>query len=262
MSKSLYVYPDVGRTGLCNMLFPWARAVLFAKKKGCKILAPRWTKLMRIGPWMRGERDKRYYSNQFTNAGYIKGRAKLAVFLHCLNTVYFEDDNLDTIDRGLVVFKGLGSHFSEIAKESEFLKHELYRIAAPQILDGLERLPRRFIGVHIRCGDFVSTGQNMSNEYYLRGIEVARSMAGVQLPVCVFSDANPGELDWIKQDGNIRLMKPAPALQDVLSLARSEILVGTNISSFSEWASFLGGMTTLWNKDGRLPSSGLNAEFV
>ena len=76
MTSKKYVYADLPRTGLCNMLFPWARAVLYARNHSLPLLAPEWVKLGRIGPWLRGERDKRYYFGQFTNEGYIRGLKK------------------------------------------------------------------------------------------------------------------------------------------------------------------------------------------
>ena len=37
-----YVYADLPRTGLCNMLFPWARAELYARDNAVKMIAPKW----------------------------------------------------------------------------------------------------------------------------------------------------------------------------------------------------------------------------
>ena len=262
MTKKLYVFPDVGRTGLCNMLFPWARSVLFARNAQCEILAPRWTKLLRIGQWLRNERDKRYYTGQFTNAGYITGFRKFAL----LATLYGErvselEVDLATQKSGMVVFRGLGKYFEDLLGETEFVKSQLLKIVNPDILNRLSQLPPRFIGVHVRCGDFATTGQSLPLEYYLRGIESARGRVGSDVPVLVFSDAKPSELELLKSE-NSYIMPPAPAIQDVLSLSQSVALVGTNHSSFSEWASFLGGMPSFWSAEGRSPSKGINAILV
>lgn len=88
--KGLYAYPDVGRAGLCNMLFPWARAVLFSHTWQCPMIAPQWTNYFRLGPWLRRERDKRYYFNNFTNAGYIKGLNKMSVMLKFMKKRIYE----------------------------------------------------------------------------------------------------------------------------------------------------------------------------
>ncbi|MDP5015756.1 MAG: hypothetical protein NWQ43_00310, partial [Dolichospermum sp.] len=57
------------RSGLGNMLLVWARAILFAEFNGLPVLSPNWNEV-RIGPWLRGERTKRYYGNLFINKGY------------------------------------------------------------------------------------------------------------------------------------------------------------------------------------------------
>ena len=123
----------------------------------------------------------------------------------------------------------------------------------PNILKALDGLPAKFIGVHVRTGDFVSTGQNMSLDYYLRGIEAARRLVKEPMPVLIFSDAKQGQLNCLMQSAEVKIMPPAPAIHDVLALSRSSVLVGTNHSSFSEWAVFLGGMKSVWSRDGRPP---------
>ena len=253
-AKKLYAYADVGRTGLCNMLFPWARAVLFSRRSGCKMLAPKWTSYMRVGPWLRRERDKRYYVGQFTNDGYIKGFRRWRILMGNLGWKISEADfSLGELDRGIVVFRGLGNYFNDFAEDAAIIKQELLRIVSPNILQTLDELPTKFIGVHIRAGDFVSTGQNMPLDYYMRGIEAARELVKEPVPVLVFSDAKQGQLDCLMQSANVKIMPPAPAIHDVLALSRSSILVGTNHSSFSEWAVFLGKMQSIWSRDGRPP---------
>lgn len=263
MSKKLYAFPEVGRTGLCNMLFPWARAVLFARKANCEIVAPRWTKLLRIGQWLRNERDKRYYTGQFTNDGYIAGLRRLVLLAATRgNRIDEQKAIVSAPTSGLVVFQGLGRYFEELAGESEYIRQELLRIVNPDILSRLALLPKHYIGVHVRCGDFVSTGQNLSLDYYKRGIETAREIVGKEIPVLVFSDSRPGELRVFDDMSDVRIMPPAPAIHDVLALSQSLALVGTNHSSFSEWASFLGGMPSIWSADGRSPSKGINSILV
>ena len=218
---------------------------------------------MRVGPWLRCERDKRYYTGQFTNDGYIKGIRRWGILMGSLGRTMSEDDSrLEELDRGIVIFRGLGNYFNDFAEDAEIVKQELLRIVSPNILQSLDKLPPRFIGVHVRAGDFVSTGQSMPNEYYLNGIEIAKSFVGAQLPVLVFSDAKGGELSFLSDCAGVRFMPAAPAIHDVLALSRASILVGTNHSSFSEWAVFLGGMKSVWSKDGRKPCELFDSVFV
>src|SRR5262249_28756870 len=72
--SNVFAFPSVGRGGLGNMLFPWARAEVFRKRHGVPMLAPQWTQF-KIGPLLRGERDKRYYTGLFdhSRSKYVSG---------------------------------------------------------------------------------------------------------------------------------------------------------------------------------------------
>ena len=240
MTMIKYVYPEVGRCGLCNMLYPWARAVCFAREQGCRVLAPSWTKFNRIGPWLRHERDKRFYLGQLTNRGYVSGVRKWCV-LTCFR-------------QQVKVFSGMLGGFKPIVNQVAVVREELERIVHPRIFEQVKSLPERFIGVHIRKGDFARIGFSLPNDYYVRAIKIARERCGESVPILVFSDADAEELSYLKVFNDVRIMPSAPALQDLLSLAKSEILVATNRSTFSGWAAYLGGMPSLWAKDGEVPS--------
>ena len=74
MKENKYIYADIGGLdlcffrlggpGLCNLLFPWSRMIIEAKKKNLTIIPTTWTSL-KIGPYLRSERDKRSYHNFF-----------------------------------------------------------------------------------------------------------------------------------------------------------------------------------------------------
>lgn len=227
-----YVYADLPRTGLCNMFFPWARAELYARDHAVKMIAPKWVKVNRIGPWLRGERDKRYYFRQFTNDGYVAGMEKWWALHIARNSV--------------AVISGMGRYFRDIEGEHEFLLEALTKITSPNILSAIEKLPDEFIGVHIRRGDFATIGMAQPMDYYLRGIQRAQQIGGENLPVLIFSDGREDEMLPITSRMDVKLMPPGPALQDMLSLARAKVLVGTNNSTFSGWAAFLGRMPNIW----------------
>lgn len=55
------VYSRLPKAGLGNMLLIWSRAVLFADINHLPVVAPDWSKFV-IEPYLRGERDKRYYT--------------------------------------------------------------------------------------------------------------------------------------------------------------------------------------------------------
>lgn len=258
MSK-LYAYAAVERRGLCNMLYPWARSVIFARDHHCEVIGPGWVKINRLGPLLRGERDKRYYLGQFTNKGYISGFRKWWL----LSTQQKISEEVAEAPRsGIVVFNELRGYLADFPDEAEFLNGEIARIASPSILEAVNELPKNFIGVHIRRGDFARIGQALPEEYYIRAIARAKEIVGDDIPVLVFSDASPEELTYLHEAGKIKLMPKAPALQDMLSLAKATVLIGTNLSTFSEWAAFLGGNLSLWSKDAKPPKVLSKVELV
>ena len=54
----------LGGPGLGNMLFPWARSVVFANKYNLKRINTTWP-TVKLGPILRGEFDNRFYSDLF-----------------------------------------------------------------------------------------------------------------------------------------------------------------------------------------------------
>ena len=226
-----YVYAKLMRTGLCNKLFPWAQAVEYAHETGATMIAPKWVDLMRIGPWLRHERDKRYYFNEFTNVGYVSNwlgtRAKLG---------------------GTKVFSGMEGFFDSFLDNQPLVKAELRRIINSRLVDAVDKLRKEpFVGVHVRRGDFVTGGIGISDEWYIKAIGKARELVG-DLPVKIFSDGDPQKLIGITAAVKDSIMMPtAPAIQDLLLLSHSKVLVATSRSTFSMWAVYLGQMPSIWS---------------
>lgn len=221
------------------MLNPWARAFLWARDHDMKMIAPNWVKLCRIGPLLRGERDKRYYRGMITNDGYVDGWKKWYL--------------LSFRRKDIEIIEGQGHDICDFPMEHESLKTELMRISSPQILSSLDSLPSAYIGVHIRRGDFKVIGRCLPTDYYINAIRLMAAQEN-RLPILIFSDARKEELEFLRTVGKefkrMTFMPPAPALHDVLALSRAKALVCTNGSSFSEWAAFLGQMPTIWSKNG------------
>lgn len=234
----IYANPIVGRTGLCNMLVPWARAEVFAKKTGAKILAPRWTNYFRIGHLLRNERN-RYYLNEFTNKGYVSGLERLAAIAwrkHVAEGAF--SSGMDSI---VVDFRGMDGFMEPFFGEHDYILGRLRSIADPGILKRAESLSQNaYIGVHVRRGDFCSTRLAIKDKWYVEAICETRKRVG-NLPVWVFSDAPPRQLWGITSNfDDITIMPKMPALQDLLVLSNAKMIVGTSRSSFSYWAIYLG----------------------
>ena len=247
----LYVYASLPRTGLCNMLNVWARAYLWAKDHNAKLLAPNWSKFFRLGPLLRGEKDKRFYIKQFLNRGYVKGLKRLSLLCFLK---HIPESSSGATSRGIVIFSGQGRDLLDVCERREELKAELLAQASREIRRRLGQLPNDFMAVHIRKGDFKRINRTLPESYYVRGIKLACEW-NPTLPVLVFSDAVKNELSFLNEVGSdlikrLVIMKSAPALFDLLALSKAKVLICTNGSSFSEWAACLGSMCTIWSKVG------------
>lgn len=245
----IYANPIVGRTGLCNMLFIWARALVFAKERGATMLAPQWTNFFRLGPLLRFERNKRYYINEFTNKGYVGGVKKRMVNL--MHRHLPEGDMTRVSDGDVVDFFGWSDdYFQNFIGYHGYIKESLATIVNPTLVSAADTFGAKpFIGVHIRRGDFVTNGQWIPDEWYRRGITKARELVG-QLPIRVFSDSSPDKLMGITSKfEDCEIMPKASAVQDLLMLSNSKCLVATAKSTFSMWSVFLGQMPSIWRDD-------------
>ena len=65
----------LGGAGLGNILFPWARALVYAQENSCIRIQTTW-KNLKIGTFLRKERDKRLYFDLFTGKDGISGLKK------------------------------------------------------------------------------------------------------------------------------------------------------------------------------------------
>ena len=241
----IYVNPIVGKTGLCNMLIPWARAEIFAKRRRAKMLAPQWTNYMRVGQFLRGERS-RFYRNEFCNVGCLGGVGRLMKLMMLPHVS--ERDYKDGTDNVVVDFSGMDGFMEPFFREHDYIVMRLNEIVDPTLLRRAERISETpFVGVHVRRGDFGRAGLCISDEWYVRAINCAREKAP-SLPIKIFSDAPASSLSRIaSQFDNVQVMPSMPAAQDLLTLSKATILVGTSRSSFSYWAVYLGQMPSIFH---------------
>lgn len=111
-----------------------------------------------------------------------------------------------------------------------------------------------YVGLHIRWGDLVKRGANLSLESYLDMLDKVRN----QRPVYVATDSPElhGKLPHLKP---IRIKNPLPNVPDYIfdfwMLKNAATIIGGG-STFSWWAAYLGNgdyysppLTHLWSKD-------------
>jgi hypothetical protein len=263
MKQNFVVAARLPRAGLGNLLLVWARAVLFSELNSLPMLAPNWNKFY-LGPWLRGERVKRYYGSYFSDSNY---RSRLAYgienilspkHIHC-------NPNISKLDLTSSEFKLPGQHrflfdkmppwndyFQDLKSYQPIVKQKLYADIYPHLLQKILTKPSPQIGVHIRRGDYqVSSNLNINTplEWYINIINSIRDTVEANIPVTVFSDGYPEELAQIIALPNVSLSPETSALSDLLTMSRSKLLIGSAHSSFSAWASYLGQCPTLWSSE-------------
>ena len=228
----------LGGAGLGNILFPWATALVYAKKHDLKRIQTTW-KNFKIGTFLRKERDKRMYFDLFTGKDGIGGFKKFFLLNFSSKVKYFS--RMDDL-------------FEPFKNEQVFVKQELIKIINPYHLQMANEIDANSIGVHIRMGDF----ENPENEqilrdgtwnyrlpmkWYLGIIEKLKEQSN--LPIFIFSDGNDKDLKEILQLENCKRAYFGYAISDMITLSKCKILV-SSASTFSMWASFLGQMPTIW----------------
>ncbi len=261
-----YAYPRLSRwdfyivrlfgPGLGNLLFPWGRAVVEARRHGLVMIAPTWPQL-KVGPFLRRERDKRTYHNLFQNSEQcIGGFRKMAVLAsipklsEAMLPSAMRNDRPDCI----FVFEGMQNYFERILLEHEFVRKCLIEITKPEHQSGLRFDFRGSICAHVRLGDFAAPtdGASRSNtrvplQWYVEvATEIRRRVSG-ELNLYVFSDGSDDELAEILSLPRTRRLDFGSSIADLLALSRSSSLIASN-STFSMWASYLGRMPVVWPK--------------
>jgi hypothetical protein len=246
-----YALADIGRAGLGNELFPWARAHLWAREAGAEILAPRWRKL-RIGPYLRREVDKRQYHRLLGTEHYVRGLARTRI----LATGRTVDEGGACEGRRCVrVFRGMGDFFVPLTGQHRLLADLLERDATAEVRRATAaRRPRTpYIGVHVRRGDFqpaspeaLRAGRHnfQTPTAWFEAAVIALRHAFPDRPIVLVSDGTTDELrPLLSLEGVVR-PPSGSSLADLLLLSGTSVLVAS-ASSFSAWASYLGHVPTL-----------------
>lgn len=257
---ALYGYPEMGRFGLAHSLLAWARCVIWCEQTGATMLAPRWFRI-RIGPYIRKERDKREYFKLFNQTNMIgepyrswllltanKYRAIDGYFteIDLKNTWQFSNKNKSH----LVIFNNANAnnevkHFHEVYGHSKLLKSKLTEITKPKYLPKVNI--KNSIAIHIRLGDFSQqqTGNTIGNntrlpiEWYINVLSRIREQTNKQIPAIIYSDGSDSEISSILNLPSVTRASKNESITDILSISDSLLLIASG-SGFSRWAAFLG----------------------
>ncbi|MFN0132647.1 MAG: hypothetical protein ACKVW3_08985 [Phycisphaerales bacterium] len=276
----VFAHADVGRSGLGNMLFPWARAEVFRARHGIPMLAPQWTQ-PKIGPLLRREKDLRFYTGLFRSAGYVRGLSRAWTLARAQRVPQDQAEafmaahgsgarasgaiHTSTGSRTthVVVFKGWDGWFAGLESHRDLVARRLDDILSARVRALLAADPGEpVIAAHVRRGDkrtlpyrapFTGdAGTTIADEWYIRAIESVRAALGENVPVRIFSDAHDGQIDSILRLPGVTRSPDAPSIVDILRMARARVLLTTAGSSFSAWSYYLGSMPTIFYPGTRL----------
>ena len=238
-----YVYPKfdgidlyfvrLGGSGLGNLLYPFFKALVYAKKENLGIISPTFLSI-KIGPYLRRELQKRNYKYSFK--GSITGIRRLLLLI-------FSNE--------IVTFKSFGDGFKSLYGYEDFLKEKFKSLTR---VDFDEKKYQHSICCHIRLGDFKqSLGEELSNntripiKWYKDVIQQIRKN-DKELKVFLYSDGNDNELKELLELGNINNETSSNPVEDILKLSSSKYLIGS-YSSFSFWGAFFSKGTCIWHQN-------------
>jgi Glycosyl transferase family 11 len=259
------VQPQFPKAGLGNILLIWARSIVFAHVNSLPISKPNWQQF-RLGPYLRGEYDKRDYSMLFHTGNYLsKWKWYLTNFSrkekhYNLNPVRIELDSFHDIYCHLFIFN-LVPHWSdyfEYLKEYQpLIRQKLFEDIRPSILKEIESRPAPQISIHLRMGDFkvlqseedfAQVGNTRTPiEWFVRVVNCIRGHLGYDVPIVIFSDGYDRELQELLSLPAVTRSPKDHALSDLLTLAKSQVLIASSGSTFSNWASYLGQCPTIYH---------------
>lgn len=268
MSQRFLVIARLPHAGLGNMLLVWARALAFAEINSLPIQRPNW-KGLHIGPWIRGEKCKRYYGSFFLRGQYQSPLYSFFSGLKYKPRFYrnpsIEKVNLNLLEkhypnqRHVFVFDELppwNDYFKDLKSSQPLVKQKLYEYIKPSLLQSILSKPSPEIAIHIRRGDYQKPhkGDDFAVRryvytplgWYIDTLSKIRCVVDSNIPATIFSDGYEDELSEILELPNVSLSPETSALSDLLSMSRSKLLIASCHSSFSSWASYLGQCPTIW----------------
>jgi hypothetical protein len=256
------VYPKLPNAGLCNMLLVWANAIVFANINSFPVVAPSWNRI-RIGPLLRGEREKRYYGGYFSKKTYSANIIDILFNLRA-NKVY--DPPINRVDLSdqrnscIYIFSTVPhwkDYFVDIRSHHSLIKEVLISTIRPSVLEEISARPVPQIGIHVRRGDFRSLqpGEDFSKvglvrtpmSWYCRVLSKIREIAGYNVSATIFSDGYDHELKDLLELPQVDRATRASAISDLFTLSASKLLITSAGSTFSGWASYLGRSPTVWH---------------
>ena len=262
-SKNELIGVRLGGAGLGNLLFTWSRVIAASEKYDLKLIWPTWPSI-KIGTWIRHERDKRSYIGLFSNKTGMCGGIEKYIRLCFGRKIHTR--NLDEIDwnslreNDIVIYDDFKLAPGKFQMNFEGTREYRDRIL-DVIVNSLDQKDKKIlafnasnaIGVHVRLGDFSKTTAELDNgknnmriqiNWYVSVVKKLREAAGWIVPVYIFSDGTDEELLELTALPEVKRITFGNSIGDIVGLSRFPIMISSG-SSFSLWARFLGNCSSI-----------------
>ena len=232
--------------GLANRLFPWARATIFSISNNYPMLGVEWRQA-KIGPTLRRERDKRLYLNMMCqHPRYIGGFGRRLAIARLQK---LPEPELLTEPasgkKGIVVFSGLSDYFQSLDGHHELLRSELRIVTKRKNFPSSESLTP--IVAHIRRSDFGARATPLS---WFESSLISIRAAGIKEDIGIVTDGTDNEVSSLLTIPGVRMIRTGSAIGDLWAAGNARVLLGSEHSTFTAWASFLGQSVTAFHPSG------------
>lgn len=250
-----YVYPKFssyeipglrfGGPGLGNLLFIWARSIIFANENHFQIISPTWPSL-KIGPWIRNEKDKRFYGDLFKSINSdVRGIKKQALLLFGKKTSL--DDIKFASESSVILYDTFEMNFNGLVEYRDMLVSTIIDHLKNKNSFAKDFVADDAVNVHVRLGDFISNEKELNSganntkipiDWYVETIEKIRKLVG-NVHINVFSDGTDEEIEKLLELDNVERVNFGNSISDIIALSKSPLMISSG-SSFSMWARFIG----------------------
>jgi hypothetical protein len=243
-SKSA-VLATLPSTGLCNKLFVWAKALVFAEINDMEMYCVGWTK-PKIGTFIRKEKSNRLYLRQIKKQSFLNSLKILFRYSYSPKVYDPPVSKISDHDgRSVFVFRDLQANsnpedpFRDLIDFRDFVLISLSNLIRNECRNQISESSYTPIAVHVRRGDFRHFDWWQPIENFCEILQNARGLAQECLPATVYSDGTLEDLKPLLEMPNVTLAPNAPDIVDLFRLSRSKVLITSRASTFSNWAAFM-----------------------